>query len=138
MKRFILVPFLLVFLTGCEMMLGNYITNTMQYNRIAVVSEIDQCNLVGNLTTKTTPFRDRRKNAFMGGIRTLKWYMGAEGIKGNALFNIRMDDPEYPIANADVYKCPDEVFKKFKPLQNDQAFIFSQIKFDLKLDETKK
>lgn len=123
--------------TGCATMIGPGIHNAISYNGIVVVSEINDCVLVGKVLTRVRPYRDRTKEAYIGGINSLKLWMNVEKIKGNSLYNIHMTEPEYPLAQADVYQCQESIFNKFKPLQKDKSFIYSQIKFDLIVDEEK-
>lgn len=80
-----------------------------------------------------------QKDGYLDGIWSLK--KKAYRKDGNAISQIRMTDNDRPYSEANVYQCPQEVFDKYKPLQDDKEFLYSNIKFDLpkpKTDEEEK
>jgi len=138
LKIFLLYLCVTINTISCTYGIGNLISNSYTDNRIVVVAEVDTCVLLTKIKTQFAPFSKKYKDAPIAAISQLKGLFSPNNIKGNALHNIRMTEPDFPLAQADVYQCPDEVLQKYKHLQKDKEYIFSQIKFDLKVDENSK
>lgn len=107
-------------------------------NSVVVINDDNLCTNISLVKTKSI-WRTPQKDGYLEGIRNLK--KSAYKKNGNAISQIRMTDNDRPYAEANVYQCPQEVFDKYKPLQDDKEFLYSNVKFDLpkpKTDEEEK
>tara|TARA_B110001454_G_scaffold101549_1_gene95924 strand:- start:20727 stop:21161 length:435 start_codon:yes stop_codon:yes gene_type:complete len=138
LKLFLLFSYVSISTISCTYGIGNLISNSATDKKIVVVEQIDTCMFLTKIKTQFAPFSKKYNDAPIAAVSQLKGLFSPNNIKGNALFNIRMTEQDFPLAEAEVYKCPDEIFQKYKPLQMDKEYILSQIKFDLKEDEKSK
>lgn len=117
---------LLNFLSGCVYM-NNYFTS----EKYVVISDFNKCTFVSKVKSPISPNSKKIADAPLWAISYLKKFASLRVKGGNALTEIRMTEKEFPLAEADVYECPQDVFDKYKPLQKDKEFLYSNIKFDL-------
>lgn len=118
------LPFYII---GCANFYRNYTLN----KRIIVVADNNKCEYINQIKTLSPPNFKEEQDAPLSAVFRLKMYSNLNSKEGNSLYQLRMTDKVFPIAEANLYKCPKEVFDKFKDLQNDKDFIYSNIKFDL-------
>lgn len=136
MKKFNTFLILLIgnLLTGCVQ--SAFLENHLLSKKFVVISDVSNCTYISKVSYQKPPNTKKNDFAIYSAFLRLKGTARSKVKGGNALAEIRMTDRDFPIAEANVYQCPQEVFDKYKPLQDDKEFLYSNIKFDLPKPET--
>lgn len=131
---FLPLSFLITTLSGCAYspFISNYITS----KKYVVISSVDKCTFISKVKSPVSANSKKVDDAPLWAISYLKKFANLRVKGGNALAEIRMTEREFPTGEANVYQCPQDIFDKYKTLQDDKEFLYSNIKFDLPKPKT--